>query len=347
MTFPASTPLMFTPYLRPQPWGDQRFARCLQRTLPTAGRFGESWELSAHALHDSCVADGPETGQTLSQLWREHRGHWWGADAPAAFPWLVKFLDCHEFLSVQVHPSDELARENSSGEGGKTEAWVVLDADPTARIYAGFKSGVTRGEVTERMAEGTLADCLHSFVPRPGDCVFIPAGTVHAVGGGVLMVEVQQSSDVTYRLFDWNRVGLDGRPRPLHHRESLSAIDWAVGPVQPVKPTPLIGDDELVGESLVSCPYFDWKRYRLGETSATWLPKALSVFSLVEGEAILTGDGFERRVCLGDTLLVPTSPFPQTWTPLAPTTLLRVDPADVPANGVRPAEVGRVRSIVG
>ena len=319
-------PLVFTPYLRPQPWGERRFARHLNRALPEGGRFGESWELSAHPHHESVVLDGPDAGRTLPQLWEQYRSDWWGQPAPMLFPWLVKFLDCHEYLSVQVHPSDELAVQFSHQDGGKTEAWVVLDAEPTARIYAGFQSGVTLGEVTERMADGSLADCLHSFVPRPGDCIFVPAGTVHAVGGGVLMVEVQQTSDSTFRLFDWNRVGLDGRPRTLHHQESLTAIDWAVGPVMPVQPVPFIDDDtELAGELLVSCPYFQWKRFRLDQK--TTIPqRVLSVWILVDGEAVVQGENYERRVSAGDTLLMPPSPFPWTWTPLRPCTLLRVDP---------------------
>ncbi len=335
MINPAHQPLSFSPHLRPQPWGSQRFQSHLQRALPADGRFGESWEISSHSLHDSCVSAGPLSGQTLSHLWTECRQDWCGAHAPTAFPWLIKFLDCHEFLSVQVHPSDRIAQQFSAGDVGKTEAWVVLDAEPTAKIYAGFKAGISRGEVTERMADGTLDECLHSFVPRRGDCVFIPAGTVHAVGGGVLMVEVQQTSDATFRLFDWNRLGLDGRPRALHHEESLSAIDWAAGPVDPVIPRPWYGDDgDLHGELLVDCPYFQWKRFHLSEKPATVVGQSLSAWILIEGEAMLTGDGYERHVRLGDTVLIPPTEFPLTWTPLKPTTLLRVDPGDVLAQPV-------------
>lgn len=319
-------PLVFAPFLRPQPWGHQRFARRLHRELPAEGRFGESWELSAHPHHESVVVEGPYAGQTLPQLWEKHRAEWWGPTAPVTFPWLVKYLDCHEYLSVQVHPSDELASQFSQRDGGKTEAWVVLEAEPTARIFAGFKPDVTLGEVTERMADGSLAECLHSFAPQAGDCIFIPAGTVHAVGGGVLMVEVQQTSDSTFRLFDWNRVGLDGRPRTLHHHESLTAIDWAAGPVAPVKPVRFIDDDtELAGELLVSCAYFQWKRFHL-ERETVVPQRVLSVWILLEGDALVQGENYERRVTAGDTLLMPPSPFPWTWKPLRRCTLLRVDP---------------------
>lgn len=327
----AHQPLSFRSYLRPQPWGSQRFANVLQRPQAIGGRFGESWEISSHAMHQSCLAEGPLAGQTLSQLWAKYRNEWYGDDSPTLFPWLVKYLDCHEFLSVQVHPNDDLALRYASGEGGKTEAWVVLDTDPSARIYAGFKDGTTIGEVTERTSDGTLANCLHSFVPRRGDCIYIPAGTVHSVGGGVLMIEVQQTSDATFRLFDWNRVGLDGSPRALHVDQSLSAIDWAAGPVNPVVPQAWNGDDgDLSGELLIDCPYFQWKRFSLAETPATLVGQSLAIWTLIDGEALLSGDGYEKRVRLGDTLLIPPMEFPMTWTPLRPSTLLRVDPPALP-----------------
>lgn len=331
MTSFAHQPLLFRPYLRPQPWGSQRFARILQRPLPTGGRYGELWEISGHPLHQSCVAEGPLTGQFLADLWATHRQDWYGDDAPDRFPWLVKYLDCHEFLSVQVHPNDDLALRFVSNDGGKTEAWVVLDADPAARIYAGFKTGTTLGEVTERTRDGTLAECLHSFIPQRGDCIFIPAGTVHSVGGGVLMLEVQQTSDATFRLFDWNRLGLDGAPRALHLDKSLSAIDWAAGPVHPVTPRPWHGDDgDLSGELLIDCPFFQWKRFQLTERPATIVGQPLAVWTLIEGEAVLSGDGYEKHVRLGDTLLIPPTEFPLTWTPLRPCTFLRVDPPALP-----------------
>ncbi len=332
MTDSAHQPLSFTPFLRQQPWGSQRFSQFLQRSLPGDGRYGESWEISGHAMHKSCVANGPLVGQSLSQLWVENKAAWYGAEAPASFPWLVKYLDCHEFLSVQVHPNDEIARHYAVGESGKTEAWVVLDAEPTSRIYAGFKDGITPGEVTERILEGTLAECLHSFVPRRGDCIYLPSGTVHAVGGGVLMVEVQQTSDATFRLFDWNRSGLDGRPRMLHVDESMTAINWAAGPIDPLTPRPWHGDEgDLSGELLVDCPYFQWKRFRLTEPTAI-VGQPLSVWILIEGEAILSGDGDEKPVRLGDTLLVPPTEFPLTWSPVRPCTLLRVDPPATPTH---------------
>ena len=189
------------------------------------------------SLHVSRVAEGPLRGMPLTELWATRQNELTGRSGAEhrPFPLLLKYLDCQELLSIQVHPSDEIARELRPGELGKTEAWVVLDADPAARIYAGLRPGVTPDDVRRGLADGSLAQCLHSFVPQKGQCIFLRAGTVHAVGGGVLIAEVQQSSDATFRLFDWNRPGPDGKPRTLHTAEALRSIDWTAGPVSPAQ----------------------------------------------------------------------------------------------------------------
>src|SRR5262249_49482861 len=143
---------------------------------------------------------------------------------PTLFPLLIKYLDAHDWLSVQVHPDDRLAEELSPGECGKTEAWVVLHAEPGSRIWAGLRPGVAQADLERHLERGTVVECLHALEPRAGDCIFLPAGTVHAVGGGVLLAEVQQTSDATFRLFDWNRIQPDGTRRPLHIEQSLASI---------------------------------------------------------------------------------------------------------------------------
>ena len=216
-------PLVFEPYFRPQIWGGRRLERYLGRPLPGDGTFGEAWVLSTQALHVSRVAEGPYQGVLFTDLWKEQANALTGQARPASqFPLLLKYLDCPGPLSIQVHPNNEIADRLRPGELGKTEAWVVLNADPAARVYAGLRPGVTQDRLEECLADGSLADCLHSFVPRKGDCVFFNAGTVHAVGGGVLMAEVQQTSDATFRLFDWNRLGTDGKPRTCTRRRLCS-----------------------------------------------------------------------------------------------------------------------------
>ena len=311
-------PLVFEPYLRRMVWGGRLLERRLGKRLPAEGNFGESWEVSAHPHHVSRVAEGPLEGAMLTDLWERHRGEIVGNDFPegAKFPWLIKFLDCRELLSVQVHPDDAVARELLGDELGKTEAWVVLDAEPDAKIYAGFKPGVDRAELERHLDFGTVAECLHGFTPRAGDCVFLPAGTVHAVGGGVLLAEVQQSSDATFRLFDWNRLGPDGKPRPLHREAALRSILWSAGPVSPISPIPLpVSSANVVGEILVQCPYFRIDRYRIAGKLPLPYPKRMSVWMLIDGQAELRAEegGYHRSFAAGQTVLVPASFGPVVW----------------------------------
>src|SRR5439155_2036239 len=169
---------------------------------------------------------------TLRELMHARRTDLLGAAAARhdTFPLLLKFIDARDSLSVQVHPDDRLAQTLAGVPRGKTEAWVVLHAEPGSRIYAGLKAGVGQRELERAVADGTTADCLHSFEPQAGDCVFLPAGTVHALGGGITVFEVQQTSDTTYRLFDWNRVdAITGRPRDLHIDKALASTRFAHG----------------------------------------------------------------------------------------------------------------------
>ncbi len=238
-------------------WGGRRLGEVLVKELPTEEKYGESWEISDHPTHSSSVACGPPAGRTLRQLMEQDRAGLLGegAERHARFPWLVKFLDCWDWLSVQVHPDTEAVKRLWPGEGSKTEAWLVLDAAPGSKIYAGLLPGVDEARLREALAAGAVAECLHQFTPRPGDCVFLPAGTVHAVGGGVLMAEVQETSDATFRLFDWNRRDAQGNTRKLHVEESFASIHWSRGPVQPLR---AFGEEAPEGKRrpLVRCPFF-------------------------------------------------------------------------------------------
>ena len=319
-------PLVFEPYFRPQVWGGRRLEPLLGRPLPCEGAFGEAWMLSAQALHVSQVAEGPLQGSRLSDLWSSRALEIAGQPHEPAdpFPLLIKFLDCRELLSIQVHPTDQIARELGAGELGKSEAWVVLDAEPGARIYAGLRQGTTREDVQRQLDSGRLAESLHEFVPSKGDCLFLPAGVVHAVGGGVLIAEVQQSSDATFRLFDWNRLGADGKPRTLHRNEALRSIDWTAGPASPALGSPLEGlPPGNRGQRLVACPYFTLDRFTL--TSPWDLPQVpcaagpgrFSIWIVIEGRAELCRheSGYRRLFRRGETVLVPAASGACTWTP--------------------------------
>lgn len=257
-------PLRFEPFLRPMVWGGRRLNEILGKRLPTKEAYGESWEVSDHALHHSVIAVGPRPGQSLRQLMEQERTALLGPAATEyeVFPWLVKFLDARDWLSVQVHPDAHAAQQLWPNEGSKTEAWFVLAADPGSRIYAGLVPGTDEAKLRAALQTGTVAKCLHHFEPRPGECIFLPAGTVHAVGGGVLMAEVQQTSDATFRLFDWNRRDAQGKTRKLHIEEALACIDWNRGPVEPLKTSAFAGAPVggslrgRVHQALVDCPFF-------------------------------------------------------------------------------------------
>lgn len=312
-------PLIFEHYARPQVWGARRLETYLGKALPADGTFGESWEVSAHSHHVSRVAEGPLAGTLLTELWHDFArelagpGRW-----PETFPLLIKLLDCHEQLSVQVHPSDQIAAQLLPGERGKTEAWVILATEPDGRIYAGLKPGVERADLQRHLAAGSVAECLHSFTPRAGDCVFLPAGTVHAVGGGVVMAEVQQSSDATFRLFDWNRPGPDGRPRALHVEQSLGSIHWDAGPTGPVRPEPLPAFAPVAAEQLVDCSYFKLHRFRGRQPFASPYAGQLSIWMVIGGGVELsTEGGYQRTLRSGETVMVPATANRARWSPVA------------------------------
>lgn len=313
-------PLVFEPFLRPQVWGHRRLGTHFNKPLPGEGTFGESWEISAHPLHVSRVAEGPLKGTKLTDLCERHGRDLFGDKVPPGgrFPLLIKLLDCHDWLSIQVHPTDELAPQLSKDDLGKTEAWVILAVEPGGKIYAGLKPGVTREVLQRHLEAGTTDQCLHSFTPRPGDCLFLPAGTVHAVGGGVVMAEVQQSSDATFRLFDWNRLGSDGKPRQLHIRESLAAINWDAGPVFPVRPTRREGHAEgFTVEELVRCAYFQMDRVGVTKRFPTPADGRMRIWMVLDGTAELSGESGSRRIFRrGETVLVPASSGLVTWEPV-------------------------------
>ncbi|MBS0265706.1 MAG: class I mannose-6-phosphate isomerase, partial [Planctomycetes bacterium] len=216
-------PLKFTPLLKRIRWGGRRLGELLGKALGNESDYAESWEICDHGVDQSRVASGPFAGLTLQELVQQQGHQLFGPGCiETQFPLLIKFLDANDRLSVQVHPNDEQAHAFLPWERGKTEAWVILSADPGSCVYAGLKSGVTRESLMQALQAGSVEECLHKLPVAPGDCIFVPAGTVHAIGEGIVLAEVQQSSNLTFRLFDWNRLGQDGRPRQLHIEESLA-----------------------------------------------------------------------------------------------------------------------------
>jgi mannose-6-phosphate isomerase len=302
--------MRFAPFLRPMVWGGRRLGEALGKPLPTGEPYGESWDVTDHAQHRSAVVAGPRRGQTLRHLMEHDRAALLGPAAPkhTTFPWLVKFLDAADWLSVQVHPDDESVKRLWPGEGGKTEAWFVLDARPGSRIYAGLLPGVDEARLRAALAAGTVAECLHTFTPTPGDCVFLPAGTVHAVGGGVVMAELQQTSDATFRLFDWNRRDAHGKSRTLHVEEAMACIDWARGPVGP---RPALGFAQapagLHRQELVRCPYFVLEYVRTSEPFACGGLGRMQCLIVLQGGGRLEASDGTEELRVGQAWVLPAA----------------------------------------
>jgi len=313
----VNLPLRFEPYLRPMVWGGRQLGEVLGKSLPDDSTYGEAWEISDHSSHASVVAAGPYKKQTLRHLMERHSDALLGEAAARhrRFPWLVKLLDAWDWLSVQVHPNDDDVARLWPGEGGKTEAWFILAAAPDSRIYAGLLPGVEEKDLRRALREGTVRECLHQFSPRPGDCIFLPAGTVHAVGGGVLMAEVQQTSDATFRLFDWNRRDAHGRMRQLHLEEALACINWNSGPVHPIRaenypngehPSSRRRASTAERQRLVQSPYFTLEYLHSSEPSRLG-GGVLQVLLVLHGRGWLEGDADEQPLVPGDTLLLPAA----------------------------------------
>jgi mannose-6-phosphate isomerase len=282
-------------------WGGREMKRVYGRSLPDSEKpFGESWEIVDRENEQSVVDHGPLAGTTLHELWTTRRAEIFGAahGGHERFPILIKILDARDDLSIQVHPPVQLAA--SLGGEAKTEMWFIADCDPGAKLYVGLKHGVTRSDFENAITNGTVAECVHAITPQPGDSIFIPSGRLHAIGAGFLIHEIQQNSDTTYRVFDWNRPGLDGRPRELHVAESLASIDF--NDHEPTMDVPK-------GENLATCPYFKTDRRNLtdGEHIANPDGGNFSVLSVIKGSLVSTQG---RRFGKGQFLLMPKDARP-------------------------------------
>jgi mannose-6-phosphate isomerase len=256
--------------------------------------------------HPSRVANGPLEGQTLAQVMDQFREPLMGPRGLrfVRFPLLLKFLDAHAVLSVQVHPPDSRRDLLKAGETGKTEAWVVLEAGHESRIYAGLTPGTTADGLRQALATGTVADRLASFAPKAGDAVFLPAGTVHSLGGDVVVFEVQQNSDVTFRLFDWNRVDAQtGKPRALQVEQALACVDFGDGPVRPV--TPVAAAETPGRERLFRCEHFSTWRLRGPWPCTVGADGAARVLVCIEGAGQLDSRGASHAVRRGEVWLLP------------------------------------------
>ena len=295
------SPITFVPLYQTRVWGGRRLHTLLGRALPQEQvPYGESWEICDRPEEQSLVAEGPWAGKSLHFLWREHRRELFGAgyaDHPAErFPLLLKILDACDDLSIQVHPPASVA-EQQGGEP-KTEMWYIAHAEEDGRIYAGLRAGVTREEFQCALPLGEIAGLVHEINPRVGQNLFLPSGRLHALGRGLLVYEIQQNSDTTYRVFDWNRLGLDGKPRDLHLEESLQCIDF-----QDFEPSMSAASEN---GSMAACDYFQVSKITLkAREKRRALPEEkFSIFVVVEGSLKFETN---REYKKGDFVFLPAS----------------------------------------
>ncbi len=319
-------PLRFEPIYQYRLWGGRRLGALLTAPLPDDGPIGEAWVLSDRTDHPSRVADGPLKGRTISQLLAQFPEQMMGklAGRFRRFPLLLKFLDAREMLSVQVHPSDAHKDLLPAGETGKTEAWVVLEAGPESRIYAGLKPGTTEDGLRRALTNGTVADQLVCITPKPGDAVFLLAGTVHTLGGDIVVFEVQQNSDVTFRLYDWNHIDAKtGQPRALQVDQALACVNFgesAGGLLAPMAEAAM----PVQRERLFDCEQFRLWRLRGQSPFTVGAADVPSVVVCIEGAGQVEHGGATYGVGKGDVWLLPALAGVCTFQPRSEVSLLEI-----------------------
>ena len=292
MKLPPTSPLVFEPLFMERIWGGRRLENLFGKQLPPGKAIGESWEIVDRPEAQSVVRQGPRRGQTLHELWIEERAAIFGTEVPDSprFPILAKLLDARERLSLQVHPSAQIAP--SLGGEPKSELWYFAAADDGAEIFAGLRAGVQPAQFEQAIDDGSVAELVPRLPVKSGDSFFVPGGRLHAIGGGNLLVEIQENSDTTYRVFDWGRADDEGQPRALHRAESMRAIDFKDYEPQLVREE---------GEQLLESPYFVVERWRLGGARVASERATFAIFVCLEG-AVTCGEVEARP---GDFFLVP------------------------------------------
>ncbi|HXG49488.1 MAG TPA: type I phosphomannose isomerase catalytic subunit [Methylomirabilota bacterium] len=298
-------PLIFQPLFKERVWGGRNIERLYGKPLPPGRPIGESWEISDRPGDESVVSRGPLAGQSLRTLMEQHGAEILGRPiAPGErFPLLLKILDAQEKLSLQVHPSPASAAR--LGGEPKTELWFITDTAPGADLYVGLKAGVTRADFEARLKDGSVAECFHRIAVQPGDVMFLPSGRVHAIGAGNVLFEIQQNSDTTYRVFDWNRVGLDGRPRDLHIPQSLESIDFA--DFEPALITSKYSRNPTFAvRYLVDCPLFRVDACKVKRGGRFHLrSERWQILGVIKGRLEVAGAGTQLLLQAGDFCLVP------------------------------------------
>lgn len=299
-------PLSFKPIVFERIWGGKKLKNVLQKDVDEIEKAGESWEISAVEGAESVVENGILAGNTLQEITEIYMSDLVGEKVyeqfGEEFPLLIKYIDANDVLSIQVHPNDALAKERHHAYG-KTEMWYIIDAEPDAFIISGFKKDVSQEEYLDHLKSGKVDQLMNKVPAIPGDVFFIPAGRVHAIGKGVLLAEIQQTSDITYRIFDWNRVDKNGNPRELHTEEALAAIDFKA--TKQVKQAYKELKNKPV--NLVYCPYFTTNILFLDQPLEREyeMMDSFKILMQVKGSSIITYHDKEIVMEEGKTVLIP------------------------------------------
>ena len=297
-------PLKFQPILKDKIWGGQKLQQLLHKSTSST-KAGESWEISDVEGDTSIVANGPLKGTSLKTLMDTYTSDLMGAknfrQFGNKFPLLIKFIDAKQDLSVQLHPNDKLAKARHNSFG-KTEMWYVVQADPASNLIVGFNQEMTPELYVKHLEDKTLQSILNFDAVKAGDTYFIEVGRIHAIGAGVLLAEIQQTSDITYRVYDWDRVDADGNERELHNDIALEAFDFDMPDNFRVQYAP----KSNVSTELVSCPYFTTNVLEVTETiSKQNTQDSFVIYMCVEGKANLVVDGIVTEFSMGETVLIP------------------------------------------
>ena len=288
-------PYKFKSILVERIWGGNALAR-YGKDIPTGKRIGESWEISDRPDAQSIVANGPDTGQTLRQLIQQHGAQLLGTNCRSdRFPLLIKLLDARDRLSLQVHPPAAIATQ-LSGEP-KTEMWYILNATPDAKLIAGLRHGVTRRQFEKAIQQGGAAfqECFYQFPVHAGDALFVPSGRLHAIGAGLVIAEIQQNSDTTYRVYDWDRMDATGQPRALHIRQSLASIDF--------------NDFEPAPTKLpIRCEHFTVEQLEIASKATGRCDgKNFQILGGITGDVTITTGNFTEQLRPGEFILLPAA----------------------------------------
>lgn len=308
-------PLLLNPVLKERIWGGDGLKN-FNKDVHTGQKIGESWEVSGYSNSESVVLNGIHKGRVLSELLKYYKEDLVGQDVyrryGQQFPLLVKLLDAHDKLSIQVHPDDNYASIHENGTG-KTEMWYILDAKPGAQLVYGLKPEVNRESFKYNLEAGTLEKCMNFVYVKSGDCIFIPSGTVHAILDGISLIEIQQSSDLTYRVFDWNRVGADGKQRELHIDKALEVINFSTD--ENTSNCKVTGEadrevqdtEDYVNQQLVDCEYFTVDAYTIKhDLKISPNHSTFKTFTVIDGQGELKYDNKCNALKKGDSCLIPT-----------------------------------------